>query len=247
MFMQKKTATPQSPAPNGVPRGIPHKAPPSIQEQIERLRRWCLLLGGGLALLLVASVAAFAFFRNQPRPEVEEEKVSLADRDATPKPEKRLLTLKTDVRDMTAPKKIALAPSVGAASAESKKREPLLETIGGLSVVHLYQSYLNIGLLADAAENETYTRAEAASIMATVNELVNLVEKQLTKLPSSGLSEEDETALEGVRLLTALLRTQSNSLLAFWAGGEETHATRYHEAREQSWVMLKGFLGLDDE
>src|SRR5262245_57768816 len=39
--------------------------------------------------------------------------------------------------------------------------ERMLETLGGLSAAHLYQSYLNIGLLADAVENETYTEAQA--------------------------------------------------------------------------------------
>src|SRR5262249_51158407 len=110
----------------------------------------------------------------------------------------------------------------------------------------LYQTYLNIGLLADAVENETYTKAEATNILQTVGELVNLVEKQLNKLPVGDLADEDKAALKGVRLLTSLLRSQSSALLAFWATGEETHAMRYHSAREQSWNALKEILGLDE-
>ena len=60
------------------------------------------------------------------------------------------------------------------------------------------------------------------------------------------LWSEDKAAVKGVHLLTSLLRTQSTALLAYWAGGEETYAMRYHAAREQSWNALKEILGLDE-
>jgi hypothetical protein len=262
-----------------VPQALPFQAPKAIQEQIQqqiqRLRRWCFLLAAGLGAILVLSVAAFVYFRAAPgapgapgaagdasgkdsaEKKLAKEGPRLAkdepkpDKEATrpvkeaPKPGKPAVSLKTvpEIREVP-PKKISLPTGP---TADGKTREPLLETIGGLSTVHLYQTYLNIGLLADAVESETYTRSEAISVLLTVSELIGLVEKQLGKLPATGLSADDEAALEGVRLMTSLLRTQSNALLSFWASGDESHAARYHLAREQTWNALKEVLGLDDE
>lgn len=229
-----------APTPNA-PVGQPYQPPPALQAQILRLRKWCLLLGLGVVLLLVASVTAVVYFRQAPASAARD--VAGAEHDDKPsKPLKKLAGLKSlpDIRESPPPRKLAATPAPGPA------REPYLETIGGLSAVHLYQSYLNIGLLADAVENETYTRSEAISIMLTVSELVNLVEKQLQKLPKGDISTEDEAALEAVRILIGLLRTQSNALMGYWGSGEDAHADRYQTAREQCWLALREVLGLED-
>src|SRR5207249_10145257 len=86
--------------------------------------------------------------------------------------------------------------------------EAVAEALGGLTATHLYQTYLNIGLLADAVEGEVYSAAEARKLLATVMDLVDAVERQLGKV-SADLKDEDEKTLERTRQLTALLRAQA--------------------------------------
>lgn len=235
-----------------IPRSLPVQPPPSVppvpsvQDQLLRLKRRGLLLGIGLAGFLLVAVGAFLFFRTGDpgtAPAKDPETVKSAGKDAKGRAEKPgSLKMAPEAGESLVPKKFPSPFPAG----ESKGREPYLETIGGLSAVHLYQTYLNIGLLADAVENETYTNTEAVNVMLTVTELLNLVAKQLGKVPSSGLTGEDEAALESIRHLTGLLRTQSNALLGYWASGEEMYANRYQGAREQSWNAIKEMMGLED-
>lgn len=233
--------------PATVQRGLPVQAPPQMLAQIQQLKRRCMLLIGIIAGVLLLSIAAFVFLRARPVVEVADKKDEPRPpvRDIKPATEK-MPSIKAlpDLRGSASAKKLALP--LPTPLPEIKSKEPYLETIGGLSAVHLYQSYLNIGLLADAVENETYTRAEAVNVMLTVMELVNMVEKQLGKLPAKGLTSEDEAALDAIQALTRDLRAQSSSLVSYWASGEAAHATRYQSAREQSWNALKEMMGLEE-
>src|SRR5580765_5514195 len=62
---------------------------------------------------------------------------------------------------------------------KTPRDERVLETLGSLSAAHLYQSYLNIGLLADAVEKEGVGQEQASDMLATVVSLINVVDKQL--------------------------------------------------------------------
>jgi hypothetical protein len=122
--------------------------------------------------------------------------------------------------------------------------ERLLETLGGLSAAHLYQSYLNIGLLADAVDNKTYTQAQALEMLTTVVGLMNTVDKQLDRLAKNDLSADDKRDVERIRSISALLRVQVVALRAYWSTGSAQQAVRYHEARDKAWQGLSEVLGL---
>ena len=104
---------------------------------------------------------------------------------------------------------------------------------------------MNLGLLADAVEGEVYSVAEAKKLLDTVNDLVDTVDRQLTKV-SADLKDEDEKTLERTKQLTALLRTQSRELRAHWQTNEKDNATRFHKAREEAWASLKTLLNIQD-
>ena len=84
----------------------------------------------------------------------------------------------------------------------------MLETLGSISAAHLYQSYLNIGLLADAVEKESYTEEQANDMLATVVNLMGTVDKQLEKLSKMDLGEDDIADVERIRDLSGLLHLQ---------------------------------------
>src|SRR5207249_7457862 len=77
---------------------------------------------------------------------------------------------------------VKLGAGIDLAKPAFKDPESLLEAVGGLSVAHLYQSYLNIGLLADAVESETYSDKEALPILQKIQDLLGGVDKHLAHI-----------------------------------------------------------------
>ncbi len=130
-------------------------------------------------------------------------------------------------------------PPVPAASADANAiRQPLLETLGSLSAIHLRQSYLNIGLVADAVEKQTYTQEVGNDMLDTVLALMSTVDQQLAKLAKSELGEDDRQDVEHVQHLSALLRIQATALRAYWLTHDASQAARYHEAGEKAWTEI---------
>src|SRR5262249_5340494 len=131
-------------------------------------------------------------------------------------------------------------------------RDALLEPLGGLAGTHLYQSYLNIGFLADATEGDVYTTAEAKKLLATVMGMMDKVDEQLGKLAGAGLAEEDQKRLARTRELSTLLRTQAKELRAYWDTPDKDkiikadHEKKYHKAREDAWSGIRDLLGIEE-
>jgi hypothetical protein len=105
---------------------------------------------------------------------------------------------------------------------------------------------LNIGLLADAAESDVYTPAEAKKLLETVVGLMDAAEKQLGDVPADSLGADDRKALEKARELTGLLRTQARELQAYWDDGGKEHADKFHKARAETWEGVKALLKIDE-
>lgn len=114
----------------------------------------------------------------------------------------------------------------------------------------LHQSYLNIGLLADAVENETYTEAEARKLLGTIVSLMDAAEKQIEQGAKTDLAAEDAKKLARGREVLILLRAQASELRAYWDTQEgptrKEHEMRYHQAREEAWTIIKELLGLQE-
>jgi hypothetical protein len=133
-------------------------------------------------------------------------------------------------------------PAVPAAPAA----EPLLEALGGLTAASLYQTYLNIGLLADATEHAVYAPADARKVLQTVTDLIDTADRQLAALPEAGLQEDERKALARSRTLLGLMRTQTRELRAYWDTGKKEHAAQFHKAREEAWAGIKDTLGIKE-
>jgi hypothetical protein len=204
---------------NRIPRGIPYQAPQPVPAAPPPWRPSLrqLLLGAAGAVLLVVVVAGAVYWSRPP---------------ASPPP--------AAGQPAPAAPKAAASPAVDAAP---KPNERLLEMLGSLSTAHLHQSYLNIGMVADAVENETYTEAQGREMLATVAGLMDVVDRQLARLAKMELNSDDKEAVQHIRNISSLMRVQLVSLQAYWETGESKHAKRYHQAHEQAWKALSEVLG----
>jgi hypothetical protein len=138
----------------------------------------------------------------------------------------------------------APAPAPKAADGKAAK-ERFLKALGSLSAAHVYQSYLNVGLLADGVESGAYTKAEAEQMLTTVGNMIDMVDRQLDKIADAGLDADDRQGVKRIQDLTVLLRRQASALRAYWATGEAEQVTRYQQAREAAWTNLSETLGIE--
>jgi len=131
-------------------------------------------------------------------------------------------------------------------------RDNLLDAVGGLIGAHLHQGYLNIGLLADAQENDIYSPEDAKKVLTNVTSLLDNVDQQIARLTDAGLDDEDRKKLELARKVSAQLRTQAKELRAYWdtpdkdREAKKEHETKYFKAREEAWSGIKELLEIKE-
>jgi hypothetical protein len=208
---------------------------PSISVQLAaaaateaRLRRWLFYLAFCIAWMFVALIILGTVTTRFLFPRGEQPAAGAADNPAP-------------AQSVASPALPAPAPPVRSPA----PNEAPPETLDSLVGVHLYQSYLNIGVLADATEGDVYTPAEANKLLDRVTAVMDTVDRQLTRLEEAG-KIRDAKSLERTRRLAVLLRTQAKELRQYWATDGEEHAKRYHSARAEAWAGITELLGIKE-
>jgi hypothetical protein len=138
----------------------------------------------------------------------------------------------------------ATSPKVSAEAGNVAERRQLLETIGTLIAAHCYQSYFNIGLLADGRAKGTYNDKDANKLLDSILSILGTVEQKLTALDKLALDKDDRASLAQMRELSGLLRRQANDLQALWDSGREEDAARYESTRKDAWAAISKLLGV---
>ncbi len=129
-------------------------------------------------------------------------------------------------------------------SKDRDERRQLLETVGALTSAHCYQTYLNIGLIADGKAKGAYTVKDANQVLDSVLSLQSSIDRNLAAVAKLDLDKRDLESLDQMRDLSGLLRQQGKELKAFWDGGKEEDAARYDNARKDSWAAIGRITGI---
>jgi len=109
----------------------------------------------------------------------------------------------------------------------SDPRAQLTETVGLLSGLYLYQTYLNIGLLADGKAERLYDEKAARAVLASVVTPLDAVERQLAQIGAMAETEGDRDAVGRLRHTVGLLRRQGQQLVSFWDSRNAADGARY--------------------
>ena len=126
----------------------------------------------------------------------------------------------------------------------TQERRQLLETVGALTAANCYQTYLNIGFIADGKAKGAYIDRDANKVLDSVLSLLNSVEHNLAALGKMDLDKQDRESLEQMRDLSALLRVQGKELQAYWDSGKEEDAAKYDNTRKDSWAAIGKLTGI---
>src|SRR5262249_9224442 len=107
---------------------------------------------------------------------------------------------------------------------------------------HLYQTYLNVGLIADAVAKEVYKVEDGKELLETVTKMMDTVERQLAQLSEAELQLDERKHLEKARRLLSLLRSQVKELKAYWDTGEEGYVQKFQKVRKDVQQELEKLL-----
>jgi hypothetical protein len=137
------------------------------------------------------------------------------------------------------------APREGSdARKPAAERRQLLETIGAMTAAHCYQTYFNLGLLADGKAKGAYTDRDASRVLDSILALHDSVDQKLAALAKIDLDKLDRASLDQMRDLSALLRRQGKELQAFWDSGKDEDAARYESVRKDAWAAISKLGGI---
>jgi len=140
---------------------------------------------------------------------------------------------------------VAEAPKAGdPIPTHTAQERKLLETVGALTAAHCYQTYLNIGFIADGKAKGAYTNQDANKVLDSVLSLLSSVDRNLAAIGKIDLDKQDRDSLEQMRDLSALLRQQGKELQAYWDSGKEEDATRFDNTRKDSWAAISKLTGI---
>ncbi len=211
------------------PRSVPFNPPPKSAPRKSRLWPWAL--ASVASVIAVGAITAIVLNKDLlPTRGMGHAQAAPAD-NAIP---------------VVTPVSLSAAPQQTSVAMTEAPDERVLSALGGLSAAHLYQTYLNIGMLADSVENEVYSPEEGLKLLDTVSAMIATVDAQMARLSSTNIKAEDKQALEQTRQLVALLRVQTTELRAYWQTGEKSHATKFQQTRETAWTGIKDLLGIKE-
>lgn len=122
----------------------------------------------------------------------------------------------------------------------------LMESVGLLSALHLYQTFLNIGFLADARTEGLYDQKATQQFLDSIMTPLDSVDKQLGKVQKLAQTKEDREAIDKLKNIAGLLRQQGKGLETFWKSGKEADGSRYEATRKKAWSEINSVLGLEN-
>ena len=121
--------------------------------------------------------------------------------------------------------------------------QDLMETVGLLSTLHLYQTYLNIGFIADGRAEELYDDAESKQLLGSVLTPLEKVSAQLDKIGKLATTKDDREAVEKLKKIATLLKQQGKELQDFWVSGKEQDGEKYEATRKKAWEEIRVLVG----
>jgi hypothetical protein len=134
-------------------------------------------------------------------------------------------------------------PPPAAGTVPSTAPDPsALRTIGTLTAAHYFQTYLNIGFIADGKSKGTYSSDDARKVLRSVLSVVDSVDRQLESLGQRTLERDDCDSLDQMRAISALLRQQGVELQTYWDSGQEQDAARYESLRQNSYTAINKLM-----
>jgi hypothetical protein len=135
-------------------------------------------------------------------------------------------------------------PALARTAEKAGKEGVLVESLGALTGVHLYQAHANLGILNDARAKGVYRDKVARQHLLTALNLIGLVDKQLAAVGKAAIPADDRKGFEAMRRLNGMLRRQAEALKAFWDSKDKKDLQRFLKLRAETSTRIADLLGI---
>ena len=131
-------------------------------------------------------------------------------------------------------------------SAQVKGKDTALETLGMLSGMALYNTYMTIGGIADAETEEIYSKDEVIGFMDEQVSMIEGLETQFSDLLASGFVTDpsDIEFIKEIKVCLGYLKEEAKGLQDNMRTGD---IDRYSENREKAWDKIAELLGIEGD
>lgn len=134
---------------------------------------------------------------------------------------------------------------VKAQSSESKT--VALETLGVLSAVTVYNTYLAIGAVADGY-GTTYEAEYAISLMSEQSAFLLNTQEQLDALAATDfLDENDKSFVKQTSECVNYLRNEAEAMAKYAKTESQADLDSYNFYRDRAWKLIEDLLGLNKD
>lgn len=139
-----------------------------------------------------------------------------------------------------------LSASAAATAGSTEEGDPFSETLMITTVSFLNQSYVSIGILADAAGKDTFEEQELADLLDLHHTLAEQVEEQLSVLAKApGMDAADTAAINELVKLAQLNKWQCEALAAIY-GGDDSKQVVWQQLRQAAYKELAKYSDEED-
>jgi hypothetical protein len=147
---------------------------------------------------------------------------------------------------LTQPSGVSAQAAREARSGINDSWSQLLSTIGVLSAGHLYQSYLNIGMLSDAVSKGHYDVSQGGPLLDSIISVIETYDRELTRCSSARVGDEDRQTIQRLKEANQKVLAQGQALKKYWAQEDVRLAEKQHEAyetsRREAWQAVRQIL-----
>jgi hypothetical protein len=119
------------------------------------------------------------------------------------------------------------------------------QLIGILTASYLYQSYLNIGYLADATSGGVYSEDEAIEQVDGLIGVIGGVRDELQAYSKYMQSESDLLYVENLVKIADILLQEAGALQRYYQTGDEDYARDYLEFNDVAQRAISQLLGIE--
>jgi hypothetical protein len=122
-----------------------------------------------------------------------------------------------------------------------------LEAIGAFGGATLYNTYVVVGMLADAYTGEVYEYDYASELVGEQINMLNNFKQTLNDLLSSGfLTDTDDQNFAREMIACAdLLLAEANALDGYFYDPSDANADAFQTSRTNAWDKVAALLGID--
>jgi hypothetical protein len=129
-------------------------------------------------------------------------------------------------------------------SYSSKLEEKLFYGMGHFGAAFLYQSYLNIGMVADAWTHNIYTPADSKTFLNGDLSFLETSRKLLQELSEFSITKEDRATFLEMIAIIENLKGEADNMLKYIAGRDQKDLDRYDHFRTQAWAQISKLMGI---